>query len=667
MTSAWSDRVLKEFPADLARLWIAADPDDVLLDEPLLAGLRERGFEVVSFEDSIVFRAEYEERYRAVWDRGEAGPAKALVLHLRGTEVDKLPWDYLQQARRVSLSLADLFPKLSYGVVRQLGAEHLEALFDAQTKYASQVLGDAATKEFALLHVFQISPHLIAKPENLWEALLRLHYRGDGTPPVLARHIAHVLAANSTFNGLPIAELFSSRSVLLRTVQDAWYSYLADLGITGTRVTEPAPLDVTAKAAIPFEHSGVRVMVDSLFLDGLLHPLAVRGSVGNIPEWAKVGVVQDPAALRTLVQEGIKALKDNLPAAEASHRDWTSYARRLGELMGRFHTLDTARAKALQDKLAELQSAVDDRLREWLGKHYTDLASLPVAKAPVMVHQVPRFLSLRRGGGETKIALLVFDGLAVDQWVQIRESLAERSPTLAFDENACFAWLPTLTSVSRQALFSGLRPREFAESIESTAQEPSLWSRFWQDQLLRANEVLYRKGLKHSEQLAELDAALASPSIKVAGIVVDMVDEIVHTGVLGKRGIAKLIGDWCESGFVAQLFEMLLDRGFHVYVTADHGNVEAVGQGRPKQGDAPEAKGERVRIYRSEALAADSASSIPSAFRQDSAGLPANYLPLFAAGRTAFVPQGERVVVHGGLSIEELIVPFVKVSYASPG
>ena len=36
----WIDRILKEFPADLSRLWIAADPDDVLLDEQVLAGLR---------------------------------------------------------------------------------------------------------------------------------------------------------------------------------------------------------------------------------------------------------------------------------------------------------------------------------------------------------------------------------------------------------------------------------------------------------------------------------------------------------------------------------------------------------------------------------------------------------------------------------------------------
>lgn len=45
------------------------------------------------------------------------------------------------------------------------------------------------------------------------------------------------------------------------------------------------------------------------------------------------------------------------------------------------------------------------------------------------------------------------------------------------------------------------------------------------------------------------------------------------------------------------------------------------------------------------------------------AGLPANFMPLFAGGRTAFVPVGDQVVVHGGVSVEELIVPFVKVNY----
>jgi hypothetical protein len=264
------------------------------------------------------------------------------------------------------------------------------------------------------------------------------------------------------------------------------------------------PADFFAKADVPFEHPDVRVLVDSMFLDGLLHPLAVQGAAVSIPEWAKVGIVQDPLALRNLVAEGIKGILQSLPTLESSYRDWANLSRRFGEVLARFHALDTVRAEGLKAAIAELQATTDERLRQWVTKHYADLPSLPVAKGPVMVHHVPRFLSMRRGAGEAKIALLVFDGLAVDQWVQIREALAKRAPKLGFEESACFAWLPTLTSVSRQALFSGLKPREFADTIESTSPEPTQWSRFWQDQGLRANEVMYRKGIKRSDQLAEL-------------------------------------------------------------------------------------------------------------------------------------------------------------------
>lgn len=663
--SLWIDRILSEFLSDLARLWVAADPDGVLLDEQILSLLRERGFEVLPFEDSVAFRVEYEERYREAWDRNELGAARALVLHLRSAETGKLPWDYLRQARIVPLSLANLFSKLSVGVVRQIGAEHLEALFEAHSRHASQSLGEAATKDFILTHIFRIGPHLISRPEDLWRELLRLHYRDAGLPSVLAAHVAHILGDQDAFSGLPIAELFASKSTLLRIVQDAWYRYLEHMGVTGSRMSESLPTDVLtkslAKIVVPFDHPDVRAIVDSMFMDGTLHPLSVQGMPAGIPEWVKVGIVQDPAALRNLVLDGIKSLIDTLPTLESSHRDWSQLARRFGEILSRFHALDTARAEGIRDSVAELQQLADERLYAWAAKHYADLPSLPVAKGPVMVHHVPRFLSMRRSAGEDKIALLVFDGLAVDQWIQIREHVAKHSPKIGFEEGACFAWLPTLTSVSRQALFSGLKPREFAGSIETTAQEPSQWSRFWQDQGLRANEVMYRKGIKRVDQLEELETALSNPAIMVAGLVVDTVDEIAHGAILGKRGIANQIDSWCESGFVDRLFAQLLDKGYHVYLTADHGNVEAVGVGRPNQGVIAETRGERVRVYRSEALLSESAVACPGAIKLEIAGLPANFIPLFAGARTAFVTQGEQLVVHGGISVEELIVPFVKV------
>src|SRR5690606_12866509 len=135
-----------------------------------------------------------------------------------------------------------------------------------------------------------------------------------------------------------------------------------------------------------------------------------------------------------------------------------------------------------------------------------------------------------------------------DQWVQVRESLVKACDKLMFNELSCFAWLPTLTSVSRQALFSGLRPREFPDDIESTSREPVYWKRFWQDQGVRPSDVYFQKSIKRNDDLPALEDKLSSPSVKVAGLVVDTVDEIIHGAVLGKQGVATQIANWCESG-----------------------------------------------------------------------------------------------------------------------
>jgi PglZ domain len=659
--SAWVDRILKEFTADLSRFWIAADPDDVLLDERVLSGLRERGFELLRYDDSIAFRAEYEERYRPAWDHDQDAPTKALVLHLRGSSTSELPWDYLSQSRKVSVSLANLFPKLSYAVVRQLSPDQHEALFDAHIKHASQVLGESATKEFVLTHIYKISPHLIARPEDLWRELLRLHYIDAALPCVLAEHVAGVLSEIDAFKSLPLRRLFESKAILLRSVQDAWYHYLSLHGVTGTTlIGEATPPEFQLRAEIPFEHPDVRVWIDSMFLDGLLHPLTVQGVPTSIPEWAKVGIVQDPLALRTLVEEGIKAIKQTLPDTDSSYRDWINTAQKFGEILGRYHSLDASRSNGLKEAVADLQLVADQRLFEWTRQHYADLSALPIAKGPVMVHHIPRYLARQRSEESGRVALLVFDGLAIDQWVLIRESLAHRAPLLGFNESACFAWMPTLTSVSRQAIFSGLKPREFADTIETTGSESAHWNRFWQDQGLTPKEIVYKKGLKRIDQLDEIESVITD-STKVVGLVIDTVDEIVHGAVLGKRGIAAQIESWCDSGFVDRLIDFLLSKKFVVYLTADHGNVEAVGQGRPKQGLAAEMRGERVRIYRNEEVAEESMAAFPGSFRLPATGLPSGYMALYPGGRSAFTIQGEQSVVHGGISIEELLVPFIKI------
>lgn len=663
MTS-WVKTLLQGFAEDLSRLWIACDPDDVLLDELLLAELRGRGFEVMLYEDPFVFRAEFEERYRAAWDRGEDGPTPYLILHLRGADTSVLPWDIVRSGRVVRLSLAELFPRLAYSVVRQVEADKLAALFSAHQTELQSVRGESESKDFVLEHVYQLTPRSIRTPVDLWRELLRMQFANRTLPTLLAQHAANIIQAKGLFPDLPVATWFSSRSALLRVVQDAWHRYLWGLGFESSRAAEKAARDYVGGVEIPFEHTDVQTLVDSMFLDGCLRPLAVYTVPKGVPGWVRAGIVADPAAMSLLVAQGVDTLVGAVPSADASHRDWGEFAQRYGEIQARANDLSTnwVPGDSIGERMSALRAKSDAQLKAWVGAgHYADLILQPVAKAPAMVHHIPRFLRGRRASGEKKVALVVFDGLAFDQWVQIRERLAATTARFMFEEGTVFAWLPTVTSVSRQALFSGLKPREFDASIDRTDKEESLWKSFWQNEGVSPNEVMYRRALRQVEQLDALEADIDARRPNVLGLVVDEVDDRIHKE-RSKKDVAMWIRTWLATGFVERIFSLLLDKGYHVYLTADHGNVEATGIGRPNQGVIAETRGERVRVYRSESLLVDSAVAYPGTVRLDVAGLPATFMPLFAGGRTAFVPEGEQVVVHGGVSVEELIVPFVKVS-----
>jgi len=54
--SSWRDQILREFTPQVARLTIVADPDGLLLEEGILEGIRQRGFDLMPFDDHIAFR-----------------------------------------------------------------------------------------------------------------------------------------------------------------------------------------------------------------------------------------------------------------------------------------------------------------------------------------------------------------------------------------------------------------------------------------------------------------------------------------------------------------------------------------------------------------------------------------------------------------------------------
>lgn len=667
MSSSWRDSILGEFTPQVARLTLAADPDGLLLDEVIIQGIRERGFDLIGFDDHVAFRFAYESQYRSAWDRGEATD---LVVVLRSplSDLTSLPFDLLQAGRRLAFSLGELFPALCTSVVAALDPADLDKLWAAQARFSPSMLGANATKDFVLRHVFEVAPELIANPAQLLRVLLHRHYRAVLIPRQFEDRLVAVLRQGGRFPDWPLERIVPDRSAFFRFLQERWPLFVDLVTDEGSRIGEPQRgfgFEFCGPAVLPFDHDDVRVYVDNLFAEGHLQPIRHPGAARLSGHWASAGVAVEPSKdLSRRLDTLLSAAGESLPGPDARHSDWLAFAQRWAQLRLLEHEapldLVAARARGLE----ELASAVQASFSDWVTRRFAGLHSQP-ARPPVMVHHIARALALDRQEQGGRVALVVVDGLALDQWFALRSHLISGDPGWSFSHNGVFAWLPTLTGVSRQAIFAGRPPIYFPDSVLTTDQEPRVWTQFWVDHGLKASDVAYAKRLGESQSLAQVQAAIDQGTVKALGLVVDTVDRIMHGMELGSRGMHNQIRQWAEEGFLARLFELLLDAGFRVHLTADHGNVEAVGCGTPGEGSLADLRGQRARIYPSVELRDRFASAFPGTMSWSGVGLPEGCHVLFAPSGKAFAPTGSRVVVHGGASLEELIVPFVRVERTS--
>lgn len=657
--SSWRDAILNDFVPNVSKLTLVADPDCLLTEEKLALELRGRGFDLIEFNDPVEFRYAYESKYRSIWDRGEHTDL-VVILRLQNAELESLPYDLLQAGRKLSFNLGDLFPNLSYPVIEKLDRSLLDALFEAQRKSPPDRMGDNATKDFILRHVFGIAAELIGGEVELLRALLRLHYGKLQIPLMLAERLIQVLKGHDGFKAWPLSEIVPDDEAFFAFLQERWPLFLSRLG-SAHQVREDSPeygLKYPGPDRLPFDHQDIKVYIDNLFLEGKLTPVEAKGIEVDAGSWVRSGIATsgvDDDELRISRLFGL--VEKELPTAEARYSDWTAFALKWAELSSLVHC---GNSTEYQTRLREIGDALNTIFAAWLADHYSSLINLPPTN-PAMLHHVPRRLARDiEDSGSSPAALIVVDGLALDQWVTIRQLLQKQDANLVMRESATFAWIPTLTSVSRQSIFSGKPPLYFPSSINSTNSEEKLWKQFWEGHGLSRLDVAYQRGLGDGDAAGVLESAIHPGKTKVVGLVVDKVDKIMHGMQLGSAGMHNQIKQWCQGGFLAALVDQLLEYGYEVWLTADHGNIQCDGKGRPSEGVIAETRGERVRVYPTPELRAQVAGAFPFAHEWQPVGLPADYFPLVAGGCDAFVNPGDAIVGHGGVAIEEVIVPLVK-------
>jgi|GEM_PF-1129221 len=642
--------ILERFPTPARPLTLVSDPDGILADEVILAELNARGIRVISETDPVALRHRYH----------QLGPITTSdsVIVITAGPLNRLPYDLWQQGQHITLALHALFPNLDYPTLRLLSPSGRSRLARAQAvgNWPERPLSPVQTADFLLLVVFDAHTESLRRPAELLLWLARYHAAGDPLPSPLAERLVGQLQGVPNLAGWPVGDIITRPESYRSFVQDAWGEFVSNL--VGEERADYEP----ARTSLDFIHDrAVQDVVPALVRSETLVPVILDRSI-KVPTWAwpAIAVDEEAAHVRQLT-EAAAALGELLAVETLRWEDWSVLARRWAQLNVWRSQFEVRLPNDLFQRIATLQEELDARFAIWLQAHYTALATRPLPQPHHLWH-VPIWLENRYGAGQQRIALVVLDGMAWSDWHLIREAWGTRHRAWDFDERSVLAQIPSITSVSRQALITGQRPMAFPDTLAENAAESQGWAAFWRRAGLSLGAIAYAQISERSPE--PYPAIVDSRRIQAMCLINSAIDDMLHGATQGLGDVLGSVRLWLNnSQRTEQAIAALLRNGYTVTVTSDHGHVAAIGMGQPSEGVSVASRGKRARLYNNEDFARAVQTQYPGTMLwHDDGVLPAGWWALMPGRRQAFVAEGTQVVSHGGTTFEELIVPVVAIT-----
>ncbi len=282
-----------------------------------------------------------------------------------------------------------------------------------------------------------------------------------------------------------------------------------------------------------------------------------------------------------------------------------------------------------------------------------------------------------------KVFIVVFDNFRYDQWREIAKELAD---DFVFEEQFCLSILPTATQYARNAIFSGLMPSQIEQMY------PELWvdedeedgKNLNEEQLIKTQLERYRRkntfsyfklnSSMESEKLVERIKNLMSNDLNV--LVINFIDMLSHARTESRmvrelasdeRAYRSITASWFKNSPVRELFRELAKLDVKIVVTTDHGSirvnnpVKVIGDKntntnlRYKLGKNLSYNQKQVFELKNPKAVFLPAPNISTTYifaqNEDFFAYPNNY--------NYYVGYYKNTFQHGGISMEEMLVPLV--------
>ena len=279
---------------------------------------------------------------------------------------------------------------------------------------------------------------------------------------------------------------------------------------------------------------------------------------------------------------------------------------------------------------------------DYAMKNWGKLSSEINLESPVLVSHAMDYIH----DHSTKAAIIVMDGMSEFDWTILKRSFAG----ICYRQSAVFSMIPSMTSISRQCLLSGKYPRQLIEPWKQSKEKNEFY------------ECARRYGYKDNQIGYERGYDVSFSALVKCGVVIILdIDELVHAQHQGRVGMLNNDMELMKQNKLASLTKRLLQEGFDVYITADHGNTPCTGLGRLSgAGIEVETRSHKMVVLK------DFANKDSLIERYNFLEYPKYYLPkdydylLCNVGDSLDI-KGEKVMTHGGISLDEVVIPFIIV------